>query len=260
MILIVNYTIKGYIEEGKQMRNSLKAFISLSVVVLIVIIMVIYRIVSSTQSLEITKNAIGTAEQVADKRITDAKILADKKIEDAKILADKKIADAKASETKKVSDAKAAEDKKISDEKAQSGKSKKTEYKSYHNEKFSYSINYPNSLKIEDGTANGNMIKSDDGKVSLQMYGNNNAAGDTSDSIYNKAIKDTNMYYKVHAGNWFVISYIEGDKIIYQKKVVGKGSTNTFIFKFPANEKDKYTNVVSALEKSFKTSSTDKAH
>jgi len=119
---------------------------------------------------------------------------------------------------------------------------------------------YPNNLKIESKTANGNMLTSDDGKASLQIYGSNNAAGDTSTSIYNKAIKKTKMYYKVNSGNWFVISYIEGDKIVYQKKVVGKSSTNTFIFKFPSNEKDKYTKVVDTLEKSFKTSSTDKSH
>jgi len=218
------------------MKNSLKALISLSVVVLLVVIVVVYTIISSSQSPATAKDTIGTAEQVADKRITDA------------------------IETKKVSDAKLVADKKISDEKAQSDQSKKIEYKSYNNEKFLYSIMYPNNLKIEDNTANGNMLKSDDGKASLQIYGNNNAAGDTSPSIYNKAIKNTNMYYKVHSGNWFVISYIEGDKIIYQKKVVGKGSTNTFIFKFPANEKDKYTKVVNTLEKSFKTSSTDKNH
>jgi len=250
------------------MKNSLKALISLSVVVLLIIIVVIYTMVSATQTLV---NTTGTAEQVADKRITDAKILADKKIVDAKILADKKISEAKAIEIKKISEAKAIEIKKISDEKAvetkkmideksQSDQSNKIEYKSYSNKKFLYSIKYPNNLKIENSTSNGNVIQSDDGKVSLQIYGSNNAVGDTSDSVYNKAIKDINMYYKAHSGDWFVISYFEGDQIVYQKKVVGKASNNTFIFKFPANEKDKYNKVVDTLEKSFKTPSTDKSH
>ena len=239
------------------MKNSLKALISLSVVVLLIIIVVIYTMVSATQTLV---NTTGTAEQVADKRITDAKILADKKIVDAKILADKKISEAKAIEIKKISDEKAVETKKMIDEKSQSDQSNKIEYKSYSNKKFLYSIKYPNNLKIENSTSNGNVIQSDDGKVSLQIYGSNNAVGDTSDSVYNKAIKDINMYYKAHSGDWFVISYFEGDQIVYQKKVVGKASNNTFIFKFPANEKDKYNKVVDTLEKSFKTPSTDKSH
>ena len=253
------------------MKNSIKALISLSVVVLLVIIVSIHRIISTPPSEATT----GTPEQVADKRISDAKKVADKKIADAKMVADKIVADAKAVETQKVSDLKASElkaselkaselksieTKKILDAKPQSAQTKELEYKNYNNKKFSYSITYPDNLKIGAETANGNVLKSDDGKVSLQLYGTNNKSDDTIDSIYNKAIKNTNMYYKVKSENWFVISYIEGDEIIYQKKVVGKASTNTFIFKFPANQKDKYTEAVDKLEKSFKTSSTDKNH
>lgn len=119
---------------------------------------------------------------------------------------------------------------------------------------------YPNNLIAVEETANGNMLKSDDENVSLQIYGTNNASHATIDSIYNQAIKNNEMYYKVKSGNWFVISYIEGDKIIYQKKVVGKGSIDTFIFKFPSNQKAEYTKVVGMIEKSFKAPSTNKAH
>ena len=242
------------------MKKSVKALIILSLIVLLVIVVSIYRIVSTPPSQVPSEATTGTPEQIADKRISDAKIVADKKIADAKIVADKIIADAKAAEAKKISDLKATETKKILEAKSQGNQLKEDEYKSYSNEKFSYSIMYPNDLKVVDNTANGNILKSDDAKVSLQVYGTNNAPNDTIDSIYNKAIKNNNMYYKAKGGSWFVISYIEGDEIVYQKKVVGKASTNTFIFKFPANQKDKYTKVVDKLEKSFKTSSTDKNH
>ena len=247
------------------MKNTVKVVISLSVVVLLVIILSIYKIISSPPAT--SKDATGSPEQVADKRITDAKIVADKKLADAKIAADKIIADAKAVQAKKASDlkatelkAKAIEDKKVSDAKSQSEQSKELGYIDYKNERFSYSITYPDNLKIGTQTTNGSVLKSDDGMVSLQLYGTNNEANETIDSIYNKAIKNNNMYYKVKSGNWFVISYTEGNEIVYQKKVVGKASTNTFIFKFPANEKDKYTSVVSKLEKSFRTSSTNSIH
>lgn len=245
------------------MKNTVKVVISLFVVALLVIILSIYRIISSPPST--SKDKTGSPEQVADKRISDAKKVADKKIADAKIVADKIVTDAKAVETKKASalkaeELKAIETKKISDAKSQSGQSKEFVYKNYSNEKFSYSITYPDNLKMGTETVNGNVLKSDDGKVSLHLYGTNNKSNDTIDSIYNKAIKNTNMYYKVKSDNWFVVSYIEGDEIIYQKKVVGKASTNTFIFKFPANQKDKYTKVVDKIEKSFKTSSTDNSH
>ena len=229
------------------MKKSLKAFISLSVIVMFVVI--VGMIVIPSLAAEKAKSTNGTPEQIADKRILDAKIIADKKIADAKILADKKLLDAKAIETQKASNAT-----------SQNEKSKKIVYKSYNNAKFLCSIMYPNNLKVVEETANGNILKSDDENVSLQIYGMNNASHTNIDSIYNKAIKDNNIYYKAKSGNWFVVSYIEGDKIIYQKKVVGKGSINTFIFKFPANQKDEYTQVVGVIEKSFKAYSTDKAH
>lgn len=231
------------------MKRSIKVIISLSVIVMIVVIVVIYKIVSPSLSAENAKSTMGTPEQVADKRISDAKIIADKKIIDAKILADKKLLDAKA-----------IEDQKTSNTKSQGELTKEVEYRNYLNEKFLCSIKYPSNLKVVEETANGNMLKSDDESISLQIYGTNNTSHDTIDSTYKQAIKNNNMYYKVKGSNWFVISYVEGDKIIYQKKVVGKGSIDTFIFKFPANEKNKYANVVEMIEKSFKASSTDKAH
>jgi hypothetical protein len=247
------------------MKNTVKVVISLSVVVLLVIILSIYKLISSPPAT--SKDTTGSPEQVADKRITDAKIVADKKLADAKVAADKVIADAKTVQAKKASDlkatelkAKAIEDKKVSDAKSQSEQSKELGYIDYKNERFSYSITYPDNLKIGTQTTNGSVLKSDDGMASLQLYGSNNETNESIDSIYNKAIKNNNMYYKVKSGNWFVISYTEGNEIVYQKKFVGKASTNTFIFKFPANEKDKYTNVVSKLEKSFRTSSTNSSH
>lgn len=250
------------------MKNTVKVLISLSVVVLLVIILSIYKIISSPPAT--SKDATGSPEQVADKRITDAKIVADKKVADAKVAADKIIADTKAVQAKKAAELKAkelkeqelkaSEAKKVADAKAQSEQSKEVGYIDYKNEKFSYSITYPDNLTIGTATTNGSVLKSNDGMVSLQLYGSNNEANETIDSIYNNAIKNNNMYYKVKSGNWFVISYTEGNEIVYQKKFVGKASTNTFIFKFPANEKAKYTSVVDKLEKSFKTSSTNSSH
>ena len=233
------------------MKRSKKVIISLSVIIMLIVIVGIYKLILPSLLAENAKSTMGTPEQVADKRIVDAKIIADKKIVDAKILADKKLSDA---------DAKAIGIKKILNKKSQNELPKEVGYNSYLNARFLCSIKYPSDLKVVEETANGNMFKSDDESISLQIYGTNNASHDTINSIYNKAIKNNNMYYKVKSGNWFVISYIEGDKIVYQKKVVGKGSIDTFILKFPTIQKNKYSKVVEMIEKSFKASSTDKAH
>ena len=113
------------------MKRSIKVIISLSVIVMVVVTVILYKRMLPSMSAESAKATTGTPEQVADKRIVDAKIVADKKIVDAKILADKKLSDAKAIEIKKTLN-----------ETSQKDLPKDVEYKSYINAKFLCSIKY----------------------------------------------------------------------------------------------------------------------
>ncbi|MCB2292668.1 hypothetical protein LGK95_03840 [Clostridium algoriphilum] len=206
-----------------------------------------------------------------DSTTDGSKVIADKKIADAEIIANKKIADAEIVANKKISDAKIAADDKISNEKSKEttlASVSSTEqpeqfiYKNYINYRYQFSIMYPNTLTLINDPDNGDgrELKSIDGKVVLTIYGSNNILNETIDSMYHTAIQSSNLPYKKQSGDWYVISYIEGDDIIYEKTVVGKGSINTFVFKYPTNQKDKYSNVVERLNKSFKTPSTNEGH
>jgi hypothetical protein len=70
----------------------------------------------------------------------------------------------------------------------------------------------------------------------------------------------SNASYKKQEGNWMVLAWIEGEKMIYEKMVVGKGSTNTFIFKYPSKQKDYYSPISSHLNPTFKTPSIGNVH
>ena len=202
---------------------------------------------ASSQQIEETK-AIVDAKVVADKRIADAEIIANKKIADAEIVAENKILDAKAKAT--LTSAAITEE------------SNKFRYKLYTNVRYQYSIMYPNNLTVINDPDNGDgrKFKSMDGEVELSIYGSNNISNKTVNSMYYSAIKDSNLPYKKQSGNWYVISYIEGDKVVYEKTAVGKGSINTFIFKYPINQKDRYSKVVEQLNKSFKNYALNEAH
>lgn len=231
-------------------------------------LMIIFSLTGCSSKSEMTSTT-ASPEQIADNKISDAKVKADKKIADAKIIANKKIADAKIVADTKISDAKAKENTKISDKKATTLASlPETErfnqfiYKLYTNARYQYSIMYPNNLTMLEAPTNGDGrgFKSMDGEVELSIYGSNNISNDTVNSMYSSAIKNGNISYKKQFGNWYVISYIEGNKVAYEKTVVGKGSTNTFIFKYPINQKEKYSKAVEELNKSFKTFALDEAH
>ncbi|MBX4271864.1 hypothetical protein [Clostridium estertheticum] len=204
-------------------------------------------VTASPQQIE-NKKAIADAKVVADKRIADAEIVANKKISDAKLIADKKISDAKEKATSLAS--------------TTTEQSNQFTYRLYTNPRYGNSIMYPNNLTVirEPDNGDGRWFKTPDGEVELTVSGANNVLGSTVDSMYYAAVKSVNPSYKKQSGNWYVISYTEGDKVVYQKTVVGKGSMDTFILKYPINQNDKYSKVVEELNKSFKTPSIDECH
>lgn len=133
---------------------------------------------------------------------------------------------------------------------------KNNEYVSYQNSRFRFSIKYPDTFRpiLVSDNNDGIKLANEDESSILTVYGSNNAFRETVISAYEKAIKEhRNISYKKQKGNWFVVSWSEGNTIFYQKSVVGKGSINTFIFEYPADEKSMYDPIVSVLNKSFKT-------
>ena len=74
------------------------------------------------------------------------------------------------------------------------------------------------------------------------------------------SLPDNNAPYKKQEDNCMVVPWIEADKIFYEKRVVGSGSTNTFIIKYPSNRKDYYNPIISQLNSSFKTPEISTVH
>ncbi|MPN08830.1 hypothetical protein SDC9_156116 [bioreactor metagenome] len=107
---------------------------------------------------------------------------------------------------------------------------------------------------------NGLEFYNDNG-VKLTVYGNNNAVEHSVDTVYNEVLeKAINVSYKQQSGNWYAVSWIQNDKIIYQKGIVGKGSINTLIFQYPISEKDVYDEFLQKLDSYFQTPKVDEAH
>lgn len=136
-------------------------------------------------------------------------------------------------------------------------------YKKYINTRFEFSIEYPSSfvIKLVPDNNDGRIFSSQDGNTELTVSGINNVLNETPSSVYNDTLKEhNNASYKKLQNNWFIVSWIEGDKIVYQKSIVGKGSTNTFIFKYPSNKKSYYDSIIEHLIFSFKTPEINSAH
>lgn len=85
---------------------------------------------------------------------------------------------------------------------------------------------------------------------------------DTPESIYNQELSgfEKEPEYKQLLKDSFVISWVENGVINYECCVVGTGSMNTFILKYPASQKADYESVTERIYSSFKSPGVSEAH
>lgn len=139
----------------------------------------------------------------------------------------------------------------------------KISYKQYSNARFGFGIEYPGDFTVKTDPANGDglVLQSGDGKSEITISGSNNVLNKTAKSEYDTLIsKHSDAPYKKQQDNWFVVSWVEGDSIVYEKVVVGKGSVNTLLLKYPTSQKDYFNSIVSHLVDTFKTPGIDSVH
>lgn len=141
-------------------------------------------------------------------------------------------------------------------------KPSETAYKLYKNGRYQFSIEYPENFTVKMLPENydGIILASPDGSAELTVSGINNVLGDTAASAYNKTVKEYNPSYKKQQDSYYVVSWTEGDRIVYEKCVVGSGSENTFVIKYPSSQKEIYSPLVDHLYSTFKTPSVSESH
>lgn len=138
-----------------------------------------------------------------------------------------------------------------------------TRYNLYKNPRYGFSIEYPDNFKKGENPTNGDGLafSSSGDNAKLTVYGSNNIFNETAQSALNSVLKDhPDAPYKQQEGNWFVASWIEGDRIVYHKSVVGSGSSNTFTFEYPVSKKEYYDPIVTRINSSFKTPGVSSSH
>lgn len=136
-------------------------------------------------------------------------------------------------------------------------------YEIYKNSRYGFSISYPSNYKAGRAPDNGdgiNLYCDDGGEINVS--GMNNVFNYSTSDCYNEALSRINntISYKTCDKNKFVISYEENGLIYYRCTVVGAGSENTFIIKYPVSRKDYYDEVVNTLYNSFNTPGIGEPH
>lgn len=142
-------------------------------------------------------------------------------------------------------------------------KSDDFEYLPYENTRFGYSIDYPSYFIKGEVPANndGLIFTSPDSSAKLTVYGSNNVFFWTIEQAYEIVLKEVkNPSYHVLKESFFVVSWVENEKIYYRQTFLGEGSKNTFIFEYPKAEAEYYDSMVSHIQASFISGGTDWSH
>jgi hypothetical protein len=132
----------------------------------------------------------------------------------------------------------------------------------YVNERYGFRLNYPSSLISAPNPANGDGIRMYDKKGFVVVASGINNESDITlqselDSQWESIGKIT---YGVRGNNWFTISGVKENKVIFIKSFVGSGAINHLYIEYPKDQKDKYDKIVESISKSFSPGDLTKTH
>ena len=138
-------------------------------------------------------------------------------------------------------------------------------YKTYYNDNFDYSIDYPDDeyFKITKTYEDGMKLQNDNGEVLISLTSNWNPNGESLQQAYDKAVREKpNAAYKFLGKTFFTITYEDNGLLIFRKTMYDK-NTNKYVYlyvSFPPEYKDYMTPIVERMANSMKKSSSTQSN
>ena len=132
-------------------------------------------------------------------------------------------------------------------------------YKTYYNDNFDYSIDYPDDeyFQISKTYEDGMKLQNDNGEVIISLTSNWNPNGESLQQAYDKAVREKpNAPYKFLGKTFFTITYEDNGLLIFRKTMYDK-NTNKYVYlyvSFPPEYKDYMTPIVERMANSMKKS------
>ena len=132
-------------------------------------------------------------------------------------------------------------------------------YKTYYNDDFDYSIDYPDDeyFQISKTYEDGIRLKNNNGEVIISLTSNWNPNGESLQQAYDKAVKERpNAAYKFLGKTFFTITYEDNGLLIFRKTMYDKANDKyVYLYvSFPPEYKDYMTPIVERMANSMKKS------
>ena len=134
-------------------------------------------------------------------------------------------------------------------------------YRTYYNDYYDYSIDYPDDeyFEITKTYEDGIKMQNDNGEVLISLTSNWNPNGESLQQAYDKAVREKpNAAYKFLGKTFFTITYEDNGLLIFRKTMYDK-NTNKYVYlyvSFPTEYKDYMTPIVERMANSMKKSSS----
>ena len=134
-------------------------------------------------------------------------------------------------------------------------------YRTYYNDYYDYSIDYPDDeyFEITKTYEDGIKMQNDNGEVLISLTSNWNPNGESLQQAYDKAVREKpNAAYKFLGKTFFTITYEDNGLLIFRKTMYDK-DTNKYVYlyvSFPPEYKDYMTPIVERMANSMKKSSS----
>lgn len=130
-------------------------------------------------------------------------------------------------------------------------------YRTYYNDNYGYSIDYPDDsyFKISANYENGIELKNNNGKVVISVDSVYDDYGEDLQEAYDRVVRERpNAPYKFLGKTFFTITYQENGLLIFRKTVYNK-DTGKYIYlyvSFPPEYKEYMTQIVEKIANSMK--------
>ena len=135
-------------------------------------------------------------------------------------------------------------------------KEEEIQYLYYYNERYGFSIEYPDIFSDYTLPENGDGITFSDKEVGVELTisGSNNVLEETAEGLFMQDVNALpNVNYQFQKNNFYVVSWSERGIMYYKNVVVGPGSMNTFWISYPSVDEAHYDNIVTHLYETFTT-------
>ncbi len=129
-------------------------------------------------------------------------------------------------------------------------------YNTYTNERFGFTFEYPSDFVMDEPPTNGDGITVHNNELNVTAYGGHTNVvneGETIETYYEEDLSSINaeISYQQIKDNWYVLSYKEGNEIVYKKFFFGDSTFNTFIITYPVEKQEVYEPIVTHISDSF---------